>query len=568
LWDSSARSLPVPANMSHGVSVFELDKARSMIVAASANSPHKPGIVPAKSWLRSPLGDATARKDADGVERIYQEVHMDGTGAWVLAAIPKSVAMAEPRAELRNNLIVGAAVVLLVIVLGFLMQRRIARPIKTLKDVIVASAEDHIVNAVPEGPAEVAAVARAFNTTMHERRELESDLADALKQAQRASQLKSEFLANMSHEIRTPMNGVLGMLSLLEDAEVTSDVRDCLVTMSDSATSLMAILNELLDFSKLEAGMMSAERAEFSLREVLRSAVSPWVGIAGRKSVPLVATVDQDVPDELIGDPTRVRQILSNLIDNAVKFTTRGRITVTATKRPGDVVRFAVADSGIGITEEARAHLFEPFVQADGSTTRRFGGTGLGLAICKQLAEFMGGTIGVDSVFGEGSTFWFELPLPVARGLAEDETVVEEDEAPGPALVDDACGLRVLVVDDNLVNQKVAVQMLRKLGYEVSVAGDGVAALRAIDAGVFDIVLMDVQMPVMDGWEATTELRRRGRTIPIVAMTASALEEDRKRCAAVGMDGYVVKPMNLDALHGEITRVLAHLAETEPAVSA
>ena len=560
MWDNSTRPLPVPADMARGVEVMELDKTRTIVVAASRNAAHQPGAVPANSWLRKPLGAHTTRTDTDGVARIYQEVYVDGLDHYVLAAIPKHAALVEARAELRGNLLVASAVMLLVTALGFLMHRRIAKPIRSLKDAIVAAADQHTPHAAPEGPAEIAAVADAFNATMNERGQLERDLADALKAAQRASKLKSEFLANMSHEIRTPMNGVLGMLSLLEHTDMSEEVRDCLRTMGDSAGSLMAILNELLDFSKLEAGMLSTERVEFDVREVLRSAISPWVVLAGRKNVALVGAVEPDVPESVVGDPTRVRQILANLTDNAVKFTSTGRITVTAKKLRGDVVRFEVKDSGIGISEDARAHLFEPFVQADGTTTRRYGGTGLGLAICKQLAEIMGGRIGVDSVAGTGSTFWFELPLPAADGRAD------ATDAPKPAAAgaDDGAA-RVLVVDDNVVNQKVATQMMRKLGYDVTTAGDGVEALRAIDAGEFDFVLMDVQMPIMDGWEATTELRRRGCTIPVIAMTASALEEDRTRCQAVGMDGYVIKPMDIESLNTEIGRVRAAQRDNTPA---
>jgi signal transduction histidine kinase/CheY-like chemotaxis protein len=563
MWDNATRALPIPADMARGVEVIELDRTRGIVVAASKNAAHQPGAVPVGSWMRRPLGDDTTRVDSDGIERLYQEVYVDGLDHYVLAAIPKHTAMLEAREELRWNLIVAAGVMVLVTALGFSLHRRIAQPIKSLRDAIVAAADQHVAEAVPAGPAEIAAVAEAFNATMSERGLLERNLADALKESQRASKLKSEFLANMSHEIRTPMNGVLGMLSLLEHTEMSNEVRDCLETMRDSASSLMGILNELLDFSKLEAGMLATEQVEFDVRELVRSAVGPWVRLAARKKVPLVTVVDPAVPEQVVGDPTRVRQILANLTDNAVKFTSGGRIDVTATQVRPNVIRFEVKDSGIGISDEGRARLFEPFVQADGTTTRRYGGTGLGLAICRQLADIMGGSIGVDSVMGTGSAFWFELPLPRAGESAPlDATPLD-----AVAVRADGVAARVLVVDDNVVNQKVATQMLRRLGYDVTTAGDGVEALRALDASEFDFVLMDVQMPVMDGCEATTELRRRGRTIPIVAMTASALEEDRKRCEAVGMDGYVIKPMSMESLSGEITRVLGLVGDKTPVAS-
>jgi CheY-like chemotaxis protein len=334
--------------------------------------------------------------------------------------------------------------------------------------------------------------------------------------------------------------------------------------MGESAGALMNILNELLDFSKLEAGMVSTENVAFSVRDVVRSASAPYIAIASRKDVALVTSVDEAVAAQVNGDPTRVRQILANLVDNAVKFTSHGEILVSARQTRPETLRFEVKDSGIGISDSGRRHLFEPFVQADGTTTRRYGGTGLGLAICKQLADFMGGCIGVDSTIGEGSTFWFELPLPAVDAQRVVAPVAATETLPD---VEAVCG-NILVVDDNLVNQKVASEMVRRLGFVVTVARDGVEALRAIDAGVFDLVLMDVQMPVMDGLEATTELRRRGKTIPVVAMTASALDEDRKRCEAVGMDGYVVKPMNMDTLRTEIGRVLARVRGETAAVSA
>ena len=550
---TSSEALSPPTKSLSDVVLVETDGTRSFVVARSDKAPQKAGVLPKTSWLREPLGSTHTRVDSDGVERLYQEVEVPGLNRYMLAGVPVRTALSGARDELNRNVQVMALVVLLVVALGALMHRQIARPIRQLKKVIAAAAEDETVRATEAGPAEIAAVARVFNETMAERHRLAGELGGALQDAQDASRLKSEFLANMSHEIRTPMNGVLGILSLLDSMELSHEVRDYVMTMSTSAESLMVILNDLLDFSKLEAGMVRAESAAFDLAGCINAAVGPSAPGAKKKGVSLRITVAEGVAAEVTGDALRLRQVLSNLVNNALKFTARGSVMVAVRSGSHGFLRFEVTDTGIGIPSDVGDTLFEPFVQADGSTTRRYGGTGLGLAICRQLVDLMGGTIGLVSTPGMGSSFWFELPLRATSPARPVETPAAE--ATSRSAAPKGCP-RILVAEDNPINQKVATQMLRKLGYEPEIAGNGEEAVHAVCNGTFAAVLMDLQMPVMDGYEATAELRHRGIEIPIVAMTASALGTDRDRCVEAGMNGYLTKPVTTAALGAQLRQVL------------
>ncbi|MEZ4436655.1 MAG: ATP-binding protein [bacterium] len=389
-----------------------------------------------------------------------------------------------------------------------------------------------------------------------------AELAIARDAALEATRAKSAFLAAMSHEIRTPMNGLLGTAQLLAETRLDPRQRDYVDIIEGSADSLLTVLNDILDFSKIEAGRFIIERRPFSLRETVDASAQLVAELAGRKSLDLVVDLDASVPDRVQGDGTRLRQILLNLVGNAIKFTETGRVELRV--RPhGDHIRFEVEDTGIGIAPDQIDHLFQPFAQADGSISRRFGGTGLGLAICKRLVELMGGRIGVDSAPRRGSTFWFDLPLP------QDTTAAPAPRAPEgttPPTDRPEATARVLVVEDNLVNQKITRWMLERHGYACVVVGDGIRALEAEAHQPFDAILMDCQMPEMDGLEATRRLRARGCTLPIIALTAGALEDERAACRAAGMNDFVPKPIKMPEL---LAALATHLGDhTAPAPAA
>ncbi len=555
--------------LAHG----DLVGARAAVEAAA-----KPGSV-VSAQLLDAKGKVIAGKTEEttkaGVRILAEPVIFENRqiGEIRIGVVDPSLSKMLPRfLALTMALFFGAAGAALFLSRG--LARRITAPVDRLSRAMEDVASSGQFKQVEEKTTDdglFQSLARSFNQLLakleandRSLRETMGALVTARDQADTANVAKSQFLANMSHEIRTPLNGVLAMADVMSRGDLDERQRERLGVIRESGELLLAVLNDVLDLSKIEAGKLELSPSDFDLSDLADACRKVYGVMAQEKSLRFDLTIDAEVTGAWRGDRDRLRQIIGNLISNAIKFTVEGAVAARFSLSPAGALRLTVADTGVGIASDKLPTLFDKFVQADNSTTRQFGGTGLGLAICRELAQLMGGQIVARSAEGEGSTFIVDLPL--ARG----EVRIPEAAAPGEVEAGESRPMRILAAEDNLTNQKVLRAVLDPLDVDLTITGDGAAAVEAWRKGGFDLILMDIQMPVMDGVEATQAIRseeRRGALprIPILALTANAMTYQVEQYLAAGMDGHVSKPIELQRLYVAIENALAGHSESTQA---